>query len=498
MKVINVNLTSYSFLGYSIAFLTIALWCYIKYIRLVNFFKKQRIPSPKPKLLTITALNEYFKTCSALHVLQIDGIKKYGNVYGIFIGRIPCYVIADVDIIKQITVDDFCHFPNRPTIRNGFLDDGLFNLQDCQWKRIRNILAPAFSAVKMRQLVPLMNSSIKAHLHRLANFVNTAQPIDYTRWANDVTLEIIIANVFGMTANIQTDREDKLVQCATSMFQIRSYVAILTFLCPSFARYWIMLDRKFCNSLQYIEFMIKAIIQQRKKMDNDEKSCQDLLQLMLNSAVGDHSIKLIDDEIICQAITFLMAGYRTTGTSITLLGYMLALHPEIQDKVIAEVKKICLDEPEITYHMILQMEYLEMVLQEVLRLYPPDFFILRRTKYDIKMKTYHFNKGAIILIPVYGIHHHQLYWVEPEKFDPDRFTKEEKGKREPCCYLPFGYGPRNCIGTRFSIMQIKLVLASILRRYKFTTCQQTEIPLQLESTSILGPKNSIILQVQSN
>lgn len=488
----------YSFLGFSIVLIAFTLWWYIRYIRLANFFKRQNIPGPKPKLFAIISLKEYFENRTFLHLSQINGIKKYGNIYGIFIGGIPCYVIADIALIKQIMIKDFCCFPNRPTICNGFLDDGLFNLQDHQWKRIRNILAPSLCALRIKQLIPSMNRSVKDHIQSLENASNATQPIDIGRWANDVTLEIIMMSIFGVRVNVQTESDDQFVQCAISMFQMRSFVAILTFLCPSLARYWIKLDRKFFNSLQYIEIMTKAVLQQRKKEILDDKLPNDLLRLMLNSALVNQNIQMTDDEIVCQVTTFLMAAYKTTSISIAMTAYVLALHPDIQDKVITEVKHICLDQLDITYDMIAEMEYLEMVLLEVLRLYPPDFLILRKTKYDVEINKYHFRRGATILIPVYGIHHHEEYWPEPEKFNPDRFLEEKKDKRQSFCYLPFGHGPRNCIGMKLAVIQIKLTLAHILRYFKFVKCEETEIPLSLESTTILGPKNSIKLLLQSH
>ena len=487
----------YSLLGFSIVVVVIILCWYIRYIRLANFFKRQQIPGPKPKLFALFSLKESFEERTCLHLSQINGIKNYGNIFGIFLGGIPCYIIADVDIVKQIMINDFCYFPNRPTISNDFLDDGLYNLQDHQWKRIRNMLAPSLCGLKIKQLTPLMNQSVRNHLSRLVNTNDATQPVDIIGWTNNITLEIIMTSIFGVTVDMQTDSDDKFVQCAISMFQMRSFVAILTFFCPCLARYWIKLDRTFYNSIQYVELMSKAVIQQRKKEVYDDKSPNDLLRLILNSVAANQKINLTDDEIVCQLMTFLMAAYKTISSTIALTAYILALHPDIQDKVIAEIENACLDQLDITYEMINQMDYLEMVLLEVLRLYPPDFLILRKTKYDVEINNkYRFGKGAMILIPVYGIHHHEEYWPEPEKFNPDRFLKEEKDKRQPFCYLPFGHGPRNCIGIKFAIIQVKLVLAHFLRQFKFIKCDQTEIPLQLQTTTILGPKNRIKLQLQ--
>ncbi|EEC00733.1 cytochrome P450, putative [Ixodes scapularis] len=179
--------------------------------------------------------------------------------------------------------------------------------------------------------------------------------------------------------------------------------------------------------------------------------------------------RMTTEEIQANASTFLIAGFETTGTTLAFSAYLLAKHPDIQDKTREEVKSIIEKENGLTYDGVFSMRLLDQVISEVLRLYPPVVgFITRRCDNEYEYEGLKIPSGITVVVPAYQLHHDPEYWENPEEFDPERFSPENKDKIEPMAYQPFGNGPRNCVAMRFGQLTLKMTLAKLLSKYKFT------------------------------
>uniref|UniRef100_A0A8C8UNF6 unspecific monooxygenase n=2 Tax=Peromyscus maniculatus bairdii TaxID=230844 RepID=A0A8C8UNF6_PERMB len=143
------------------------------------------------------------------------------------------------------------------------------------------------------------------------------------------------------------------------------------------------------------------------------------------------------------------------------------------------------------------MEYLDMMVNETLRLYPIANRLERVSKKDVEINGVFIPKGTIVMVPTYPLHRDPEYWPEPEEFRPERFSKENKGSINPYVYLPFGNGPRNCIGMRFALISMKLAVIRVLQNFTLQPCEETEIPLKFSRQPILQPENPIILKIVS-
>lgn len=185
---------------------------------------------------------------------------------------------------------------------------------------------------------------------------------------------------------------------------------------------------------------------------------------------------------------------------MTFALYELALNPIVQEKLRAEILNAVEENAgKLTYDMIFELKYLDMVINETLRKYPPAFMILRKSKKDFKIP------GSDLIIPentdininVYSLQNDPEYFTNPEKFDPDRFLPENYQKFEPYTYLPFGGGQRSCIGKRFGLMQSKIGLAKLIQHFKFDVCEQTSIPMHfIKPTFFLAPSKRMFLSVK--
>ena len=203
-----------------------------------------------------------------------------------------------------------------------------------------------------------------------------------------------------------------------------------------------------------------------------------------------------NDEMIAQCVIFFIAGYETTATALSLATYCLALNPEIQEQLYREIEtelaklqsepanKKCSNPLElITFESLSKFEYLNAVLSETLRLYPPAPFLNRRAKNDIQLESpdgkYRINVKAndIINIPTFAIHHDPEQFPEPDMFRPERFIGEPSHHKYS--YLPFGSGPRNCVARSLALLEAKLALLHVVRMFKFSKCKQTMVKKSL-------------------
>lgn len=235
------------------------------------------------------------------------------------------------------------------------------------------------------------------------------------------------------------------------------------------------------------------------RLQDKQKHRVDFLQLMINSQnskeTGSHKA-LSDLELVAQSIIFIFAGYETTSTSLSFLMYLLATHPDVQQKLQEEIDATFPNKAPPTYDALFQMEYLDMVLNESLRLFPIAGRLERLCKKDVEINGVFIPKGTVVMVPSFILHRDPEYWSEPEEFQPERFSKSNKDSINPYIYVPFGNGPRNCIGMRFALMNMKLAVIKVLQNFSFKPCKETQIPVELDSQGIIKPQKPIVLTAE--
>lgn len=212
-----------------------------------------------------------------------------------------------------------------------------------------------------------------------------------------------------------------------------------------------------------------------------------------------------DFELVSQCFVFFLAGFDTSTWLLVSTTYELALNSDIQDKLVDEVDRMTqmLDGNAITYDDMKKMKYLDMVVAEVLRIRPPAVFIDRVCTKDYTLSDgYNVNvridKGASLWIPIYSFHHNPDYFPNPERFDPERFNDENRANIDSAHYIPFGLGPRTCIGNRFALMEVKIMIYFLLKKFRFDVSSKTEIPMTLVSSPFgIQPRNGLHVKLVS-
>ncbi|XP_054694263.1 thromboxane-A synthase isoform X1 [Grus americana] len=453
-------------------------------------------------------------------------ITEYGPVCGYYIGRQMFVVVSTPEMIKQILVTDFSNFTNRtkPSLISKPMLDSILCLRDDRWKYVRSLLTPAFSNTKLKEMTPLINQACDVLLCNLKVYADSGKAFDIQRCYNCFTLDVVGSVAFGTEVDSQKNPDDPFVKNCRTFFEMSLFRPLLI-LILSFPFIMIPLLRILPNKKQkelngfFIQTIKNAIVF-RDQQDAAERR-RDFLQWMLDSRGSADAISpsaasrqneeplagrapseniqktLTDDEIAGQAFLFLIAGYQTTTSTLSFATYLLATNPGCQEKVLQEVNEFSAKHMVPDYQNVQELPYLDMVIAETLRMYPPAFRFTREAAKDCVVLGQRIPAGAVIETAVGHLHHNPEFWPEPEKFIPERFTEEAKKERHPFAYLPFGAGPRGCIGMKMGLLETKITLLRILQKFQFKTCPETEIPLQLKSKATLGPKNGVYIMLES-
>jgi cytochrome P450 len=265
-------------------------------------------------------------------------------------------------------------------------------------------------------------------------------------------------------------------------------------------------------SMNFFADVVRKTILARESLGGQKR--EDFLQLMLDAKSGkldqddddkgqgaEKKAKLTEDLILAQCVLFFIAGFDTTESLLIFAAYELAINPEVQEKLYEEVNETLENNGgKLTYDLVNKMPYLEMVISETLRKYPPAVRLDRRvvtSSYKVPGTEVTWDKDTVAVIPVFAIHHDESIYPNPEKFIPERFSAEEKAGRHPYTYLPFGLGPRSCIAMRFALVEAKTAIAHLVHSFRLEPSAKTPIPVTFLRGTTLKPTGGMWLNVKS-
>ena len=317
-------------------------------------------------------------------------------------------------------------------------------------------------------------------------------------WFSKLTLEVILSTAFGVDANIQMGENTDMLEKAKALFRIPRIVRQIARL-PFGSSLFRLVSSLRGNQPGYFVGLVKEIIKTRRQQGLTGR--KDLLHLMMvanDETTVEGVSRLADDEIVAQSVIFLLAGYETSSNTLAFTLYFLAVNPDVQDKLRTEIKEALESNTDIPLYEVAQnIEYLDCVIKESQRLCPPATGPSRECSEDYDLNGIHIPAGTEIVIPIYALHHDADAWEDSEKFDPERFRGPAKDTRHAFQFLPFGAGPRNCIGMRFALMEIKITLARILMKYKFVQSPETQVPLVTHLGLTLSARDGVSVRVES-
>uniref|UniRef100_A0A671R9Q2 Cytochrome P450 3A n=1 Tax=Sinocyclocheilus anshuiensis TaxID=1608454 RepID=A0A671R9Q2_9TELE len=457
-----------------------------------SFFKKLGIPGPKPLPFFGTML-EYRK---GFHQFDVECFKKYGRVWGIYDARQPVLCIMDQSIFKTILVKEcYSLFTNRRNFRlNGPLYDAVSIVEDDDWRRIRSVLSPSFTSGRLKEVC----ESGVTHTYMSSSAQLFACPHVF-RFFGAYSMDVVTSTAFSVDIDSLNNPKDPFVTNIKKMlkFDLLNPLFLITALFPFITPVLEKMDFAFFPT-SVTDFFFAALKKiKSERVASDHKKRVDFLQLMVDSQTAgkEHTEKgLSDHEILSQSMIFIFGGYETTSSTLSFFFYNLANNPEAMKKLQEEIDQTFPDKAPVDYEAVMNMEYLDAALNESLRLFPIVGRLERVCKKTVDINGLLIPKDMVVMIPTFALHRDPDYWSNPESFKPERFTKGNKESIDPYMYMPFGLGPRNCIGMRFAQVSMKLAIVEILQRFDVSVCDQTQVPLELGTSGLLVPKDPIKLQ----
>ncbi|XP_060824010.1 cytochrome P450 6a2-like [Bombus pascuorum] len=374
------------------------------------------------------------------------------------------------------------------------------NSEARRWRPLRTKFSPIFTSGKIREMFPLILECAENLEQCLEKIIEKGGFMDCHEVAARFFTDIIGSCVFGINMNALSDEECEFRKIGRKIFDQNSKSIIRVTFRENFPWLynflWFLIPRS-----EITKFATKLVADIMKYREENNIVRPDFLNMLMELKKHEklEDIELTDTILAAQAFIFFAAGFETSSTTISHALYEMALNPDIQDKLRKEIIEFYVKtNGNLKYEQIKEMKYLDKILKETLRKYSAAAHLRRRCNADYTFSGTKVTipKGTEVLIPVYAIQRDSNIYPDPEKFDPERFNEDAVAARHLMCYLPFGDGPRNCIGARFAIYQTKIGLIKILHKFKVDVCEKTITTYVHDPNSfILFPNGGIHLKL---
>ncbi|XP_020281109.1 probable cytochrome P450 6a14 [Pseudomyrmex gracilis] len=471
-------------------------------------------------------------------VFYIDPIVPAGNVTSLILGKIsvgelfrdiylqykdhraigiytffkPNLVIADLDLVRIVLTKEFGSFHDRGFYINEKSDPlsgNLFLLHGKKWRNLRAKLTPPFNSRNLKQMFGVLKECGEEFGKSLEKIAETEESIDIREIFARYTIDVFMSVAFGINSNCMKTPDNEVLYQAKKLFEYHNFWFAIFACVPQIPKFFAIpfIDR---NTSKFFIKMFRDTVKYRQTHTVVRHDFMNLLiELMEKSYVApdendtadvsSNTSKMSILEAAAQAYAFIVGGFETASTAATFCLYELAINQDVQYKLRQEIDEVLKKHGGVTYNAVNDMTYLHKVVSETMRKYPPGPILNRICTKAINLPTtdIHIPKGTLISIPVHGIHRDPAIYPDPDKFDPERFDADQIAARHPYAYLPFGEGPRMCIGQRFGYMQTKVGILNILSKFKVKLHSRTSVPLIIDKASVLcTPKGGVHLIIE--
>ncbi len=387
----------------------------------------------------------------------LQRMARKGDVCGMHFGPFPGILFNKPEYVQSILVEHAYGFDKGVAIHNTFrptIGDGIFSSEGDFHRRQRKLMAPSFQPRHITSYADIMGH----YGEQIQQTWSDGTVVDINQKMTDLTMSIIGKALFDADVFTETD------ELGAAMAITTEYVShTLSVLLPLPYNWPLPRNRRTHKAMQVLRNRIQRFIDERRNTPNGRN---DFLSILLQARDEDGN-PMNDEQVMAECLTLFGAGHETTATALTWTWYLLCQHPESYQKVQQEVDRV-LQGRTPTYADLAQLPYCLQVFKEAMRLYPPVYATSRRALHDVEIDGYRVPKGWVVLLAPCTLHRREEYFPEPEKFDPERFTPEREKQLPRYAYVPFGAGPRICIGLYFAMMEGHLLLATLAQRASFS------------------------------
>lgn len=401
---------------------------------------------------------------------------EQGDFVRLDFGPQAIYLASHPDYLQHILRDNYQNY-RKPDlfykVGKEMLGNGLVTSSGDFWLRQRRMIQPQLHRKQLAQLFAEMQAGISEVLDRWAVLAQNQTEVDVVDKMAEITINVITRTMFGQ----ETLSPAEVTEVGQRVMRLIKYIGetLFTGMLPG----WIPKpgEAAFQRDLRKTQQAVNAII---AKCRAEKESSASLIQMLINSVDEETNEEMTEQQLFDEVMTIFVAGYETTSTALTWLAVVLQRHPDVLEKLRAEIDQLGGRPP--AFDDLTRLTYTRKVFMEVMRLYTVVPFLPRALITADQLGNYSLPANALVLVFYHGVHHNPRVWDHPEVFDPERFTPEQMAQRHPFAYVPFSAGPRKCAGDEFALIEGPLVMAMLLQRYTIQLLPNQTFPARVGAT----------------
>jgi len=522
---------------WSLVVVAVVLFFYWKFgsrLRMLYWINRQ-LPGPKYSFPTgnIAEVRKYDHVCEAF----TEWSRQYGPTFRAWLGPFQCVVIStEPNHLKQMMIGekDRWDVGDRAALRR-YTGNSLLTSRNPLWQHQRSLMNPAFHFQNLREMTPVFDHYVKQFIQSCESLAGTGQQMDISNTLSSLTLDIIGRSAFGCELHAQdVNSPSPLLPKIRTLFEggTNAFTSVLMGFLPEFM---FPVLRRQKEAVQEIRSACRKIIEKRLTESKTPSTANDLLGLLVDCK-DDKGQSMPMEQMIDEAMAFLLAGHETTSTLMTWLLYALATNPEVDAKMYDELKErtAVIKDRAPNHTELRELSYLTNIIEETCRLYPPIPLLARQARdqdnfLQLRNEQLFVPRGGVVMLNTLGVHRDARHWKEPLVFRPERFARraalsspkslKPKSPRSPkspkspkvapvpgspksprrgkFTWMPFSTGPRHCIGQEFAMLEIRSLLSQILVRYRFTLApNHPPVKPKAFSLVVLRPNTRIMMCIE--
>ncbi|WP_189078025.1 cytochrome P450 [Mangrovihabitans endophyticus] len=415
------------------------------------------------------------------------GIREHGDLFQFRPLGLPMVMVNHPDHIRHVLVDHDDRYDKDASlfrIVRPVLRDGLIAITDKKrWRRQRTMMAPHFTPRTVRNFAPNMTDETLLMLRRWEARPEPEAPLNVTDEIGQLALRIVNRSLFSADVSAAAMAFERAFSDANDLLGAFFRLPFPPLTWPTVRR------RKLRAAIGAMDDFISGVLQQR--LNSTEQEPADLLTLLMHSVDDDgHEMDL--EQLHHDVLNLCIGAFETTTNALSWSLYLLARHPEAEKTFHAEIDSILADRVP-TFDDLPELPYTRMVIDETLRIYSPAYMTMRRAMVDDEIAGYRIPANSNVLINSFLLHRHADFWSDPDAFIPERFLPERVAERPKHAYVPFGSGPRVCIGKHFALTELVMALATIGRTHRLVLGEGAPA-VEPEPLITLHPRGGVRLQ----
>jgi cytochrome P450 len=387
-----------------------------------------------------------------------EAARRYGDVVYFKIGPRHGYLITNPADVRHVLQDNARNYHKSPLYDKlrTVLGNGLLTSEDDFWLRQRRIAQPAFHRQRVAALAGVMAAAARDAAARWQTIASGGKPVDVDEEMMRLTRTVVLRALLGADLGPFADKVDDAWTVINQHIGESFWSLGLTDWLPTSKQ------RRFLAARAVLRDAVDYVIGQRRATTSESA---DLLSMLLSARDEETGEGMTDEQLRVEVTTFLLAGQETTSLALTWTWYLLSQHAGPQRRLEEEIDTVLSGRPP-EYADLANLPYTRMVIDEAMRLFPPAWGFSRQALSDDELGGYRLPRGWLAFVVPYVLHRLPAFWQDPETFDPDRFTPDHSADRPKFVYLPFGAGPRQCIGNQFALIEAQLILATLAQGYR--------------------------------